>query len=141
MDSDKFYEFDFRYLVNLDSCSVGDIEFQVILYDINLFSELLFEFNATDDQEVVNNQWNNYTTCFEVFGREYQLSVVMISKCTKPGNKAFIAVDEIKIRESSEDRTETICRNFKITNAPSTIIETVTIDDSTQPTPNDTCLF
>lgn len=88
----------------------------------------MFDYNSTDG-EVPNNQWNNHSLCFDLFGREYQLLIVMNSKCGVKDNKAFIAVDEIKIRETTGDDLDTICQDFKITEP--TVIFT-TQQDSTQ---------
>ena len=80
-----------------------------------------------------NNQWNNFSVCFEVLEREYQLAILMNSKCRFANNTAFIAVDEITIRETTGDG---FCLNIKETQAPE-IQETTSIELTTSvTTPN-----
>ena len=155
-ESEKFYEFIFRYVVNLDACNADDIEFKVNLVDNNLFNEIIFDYSTLDDK-MPNNQWNKNLVCFNVIGGEYLLQIVMKSLCGSGNDGAvFIAVDEIVISEKTDDLD--VCKNFQPTNIPITsegitspevstdstaeIISSTSeaeIEISTQPTPNDTC--
>lgn len=116
LDSNKFYDFDFRYVINLDTCESNEIQFQVYLLDTDLdvsYSALLFEYDP-NIEIVKNNKWSPFTVCFEIESGEFKLSIVMNSRCSSADGKPFISVDEIKLNEKIEIPSENECRNFKI---------------------------
>lgn len=129
LDSNKFYEFDFRYVVNLDTCESNEIQFQVFLLDTDIdvsYSALLYEYDPIIEI-VKNNKWSRFPVCFEIESGEFKLSIVMNSRCSSPDGKPFISVDEIKLNEKIEIPTENECKNFKITEILTTeMVEEVT---------------
>lgn len=127
LENDKFYEFEFSYVINTDVCERNDLQLQVYLFDPNFFKQILFEYNATSE-EVKNDRWNTEKICFQVLGRSYELFLSANSSCSKD-NKAFIAIDEIIIRETNEN-DETECKDIRITEFPETTT-TTTVEDVT----------
>ena len=145
LESGKFYEFDFRNVINTDVCEKEDIEFQVYLYDLDSFKQTLFEFNPTSTEDTLNDRWNHYTKCFQVLTESYQLFISINSTC-KRTNRVFVAVDEIKVNEIMGDGLDEICDDFRgtsysiediytysstITTPKTTISMTTNFDDST----------
>ena len=132
-DSEKYYEFEFSFLFNNAECEREDLEMVVFLRDLQYFTEILYHLN-TSDESIFNDKWNNITsTCFKVLGRNYQLQINASSACTIRGNKQFIAIDNIILREKSGDNLDEICLDIQITELPetTTAITTLVTDPST----------
>lgn len=131
-DTGKFYEFEFNYLLSPDVCELEDLEMVVFLYDLEAFEEILFRFNSSDEY-LLFDQWNNIASCFKVLGRNYQLQINASSTCTINGNKAFIAVDNIILREKVGDNLNENCLDIEITERTrtTTVFTTLETDETT----------
>ena len=105
-DSEKFYEFEFSFLYNVDVCENEDFEMVVFLFDLEAFDEILYRFTSSD-MSLKSDSWNKVTSCFKSFGRNYQLQINASSSCTINQNKAFFAIDNIIIREMLEANSTT----------------------------------
>ena len=130
-DTGKFYEFEFNYLLSPDVCELEDLEMVVFLYDLEAFEEILFRFNSSDEY-LFFDQWNNITSCFKVLGRNYQLQINASSTCGI-SNKAFIAVDNIILREKVGDNLNENCLDIEITERTrtTTVFTTLETDETT----------
>jgi hypothetical protein len=109
---------------------VDDVQLTVYLYDLYFFEEILFVLNYTE-MAVQNNRWNSYSTCFQVLGRSYQLNINASSSCETQGNQAFVAVDQLVIKEKIGENLEELCKDIRITPFP----------DTTEPTTLETTEF
>lgn len=116
-DSEKFYEFEFSFLLNVDVCENEDFEMTVFLYDLEAFEEILYRFNSSD-MSIRSDSWNKVTSCFQVLGRNYQLQINASSVCTINQNKAFFAIDNIILREMLDVNQMSDCLDIRITERP-----------------------
>ena len=116
-DSEKFYEFEFSFLLNVDVCENEDFEMAVFLFDLEAFEEILYRFNSSD-MSLKSDSWNKVTSCFQVFGRNYQLQINASSVCSIVQNKAFFAIDNIILREMSDTNQMSDCLDIRITERP-----------------------
>lgn len=66
-DSEKFYEFEFSFLLNVDVCENEDFEMTVFLFDLEAFEEILYRFTSSD-LSLKSDSWNKVTSCFKSFG-------------------------------------------------------------------------
>jgi hypothetical protein len=73
-----------------------------------------------------------------VLGRNYQLSIDATSTCADANNKAFVAVDQIVIKEKIGDNLEEICKDIRITEFPTEFTTEVTTELSTMVTDEST---
>lgn len=106
-DTQQFYDIEFNFLINNDVCDQEDLKLLVFLKDLESFEQMLY---TSDDEEIlVKNKWNRFSTCFRVFRENYQLMINANSSCSINNNQAFIAVDNINIREKFGDNLEDIC--------------------------------
>lgn len=131
-DTGKFYEFEFNYLLSPDVCELEDIEMVVFLYDLEAFEEILFRFNSSDEY-LLFDQWNNFASCFKVLGRNYQLQINASSTCELNNNKAFIAFDNIILREKVGDNLNEFCLDIEVTErtTTTTVFTTLETDETT----------
>jgi len=115
-ENDKYYEFEFNYLINYGKCSHEDVELTIYLYDIENFKEILFP--PTNDQVTFNDRWNKFTQCFQILGGSYFLFIEADSRsCEIADNEAFFAIDNLLIQEIAGENLEKICLNFGGTEA------------------------
>ena len=111
-DTKQFYDIEFNFLINNDVCDQEDLNLLVFLKDLESFEQILY---TSDDEEVlVKNKWNGFSTCFRVFKENYQLMINATSSCSIT-NQAFIAVDNINIREKFGENLEDICTDRTFT--------------------------
>ena len=125
-ENDKYYEFEFSFLFNNAECEKEDLEMVVFLRDLAYFKETLYRMN-TSDESILHDKWNKARSCFKVLGRNYRLQTYTNSSCNIRGNKEFIAIDNIILREISGDNLDEICKDIRVTEYPDVIVVT-TID-------------
>jgi hypothetical protein len=139
-DTKQFYDIEFNFLINNDVCDQEDLKLLVFLKDLELFEQILY---TSDDEEVlVKNKWNGFSTCFRVFRENYQLMINANSSCSINNNQAFIAVDNINIREKFGENLEDICtdRTFTTQETELTTEETEVSTEETELTTQHTVL-
>lgn len=139
-DTKQFYDIEFNFLINNDVCDQEDLNLVVFLKDLESFEQKLY---TSDDEEVlVKNKWNGFSTCFRVFKENYQLMINATSSCSINNNQAFIAVDNINIREKFGEHLEDICtdRTFTTQETELTTEETEVSTEETELTTQHTVL-
>jgi len=88
----------------------------------------LFESNKIEGFETLSNRkWNHPKQCFKISGGSYNLYIKAGSACKIENNQAFIAIDNISIREISDPNLDSSCSDIEITKFP----ELETQEDST----------
>ena len=132
-DSEKFYELEFSFLLNVDVCENEDFEMTVFLYDLQAFEEILYLFNS-NDMSLKSDSWNKVTSCFKSFGRNYQLQINASSSCTINQNKAFFAMDNIIIREMLDANKMSGCYHISELPPETTGFSALTQDITTRST-------
>jgi hypothetical protein len=122
LSNETYYDVQLDYLINIDEnqCDNDTVLLRIVLYDENLFEELLFESNETFFEK---NKWNRINKCFIVLARQYNLNIDAINNCNN--NNTFIAVDNLIIKELDEINVkEKQCLDLEITYEPNKITET-----------------
>lgn len=134
LESDTFYVFSFDYLINYDLCDQNQVAMKILLQDDNLLREVFFDSDLNiDPNEYKNTKWNNFILCFQVIENNYTLFIQAESLCEIDKNNAFVAIDEIKIKETTEEDFEESCKDFRLTSKYEDTTEEITQDrtDST----------
>jgi hypothetical protein len=119
LETGKFYELEFDYLINLDVCDVNQLNLVVYLFDAEDFQEVLFETTTNVTTTLVNMKWTKHKDCFQVLGRIYKLVINAISTCNIANHDGFVAVDHFFIRELNDENLESVCQDQRVTVRPS----------------------
>lgn len=109
LEADKYYEFEFKYLINVDICDENGLYLKTYFFKPDdIEEEILFESNRTD---VVNDntKWNRYSTCVRNVDGNYSLTVWANGYCADTANNAFIAVDDLIVRQLDIDNLPPYC--------------------------------
>lgn len=106
----------FSYFINYDICDPNDIQLLFYFYNDELLEQIVFQSNKFEGFEMLSNRkWNINSFCFHVNDHAYSLLIEAESSCAiSSNNNAFIAVDDIFIREVNNPQRFSSCLDIQI---------------------------